>query len=251
MGKRLTFSVAFAVCLIITIAAAIFVQAQPAQTCETPPQNLPPGSIVNYLDGANVGLQLPPAANQSHPVNLRIIVSHIYAESDYGGPDVMQVQIWASALNQYVGAAILSTNPNETAIAWIKSVVNGTPIWTPPTMMNYFVPTPDELQVFLDEDVLIANLSTSFNVTLPAALGGNFTIPPMSLMFRPIAPGFAHEDTTVLPKPRYSGWTIEASHVDVPAWVRTFIPAWVANAPVETVGTLMMNGTTIYIPPAT
>ena len=92
----------------------------------------------------------------------------------------------------------------------------------------------------------MANLTTSFNVTLPAALGGNFTLPPMTLMFRPIAPGFAHQETMVIPS---SGWTIQLTHTDVPAWARVTIPTWVGNAPVETVGTILVNGTTTYTPP--
>ena len=249
MRKRLIFSIASTIFLAATIFAVVFAQAQPAQTCETSASDPSTGNIVTTSDGANVILQLPQGV-PSHPVNLRIIVTQITGSSDgSGNPNTMQVYIWVPAMNQYVGAAILSTNTNESAINWIKGIVNGTPIWTPPALENYFVPTLDEYQIWMDGDVLMANLTTSFNVTLPDALGGNFTLPPMTLMFRPIALGFAHQETTVLPAPLYSGWTIEMSHTDVPAWVRVEIPMWIANAPVETVGTMMLDGTAIYIPP--
>jgi hypothetical protein len=260
LRKRLTFSIAFSVCLIVTIAAAILAQGQPAQTCETTaqdiPQDLPSGSVVDYGNGAIVALQLPPVGgNMTHPVNLRLMVTDIYGSSEgdipAAGIDVIQVFVWVPAMNQYVGVAILTTNTNQTAIERVESIVNGTPIWNPPTMMNFFVPTADQLQVYMDnDDVLFVNLTTSVNITLPAALGGNFTLPPMTLMFRPIAPGFAHNETAVLPKPPYSGYTMQLMHTDVPAWVRATIPMWLANAPVETVGTMMLDGVAIYIPPS-
>ncbi len=239
MRKRLFFATVLAVCLAATITAAVFAQAQPSTAPATTNNVVIPG------DGANVNLQLP-EGSISRPVNLRITVAHV-TESDGTIVDVMQVFAWVPARNAYLGIAILSTNINASAIEWVKSIVNGTPIWTPPALMNYFTPTPEQLQITIDNDnVLMANLTASFNVTLPEALGGNFTLPPMTLMFRPIAPGFAHEETMVVP---FSGWTVQLSHTEVPAWVRAEIPMWSANAPVETVGTLMLNGTTTYIPP--
>ena len=133
----------------------------------------------------------------AHPVNLVISVTHIDNRSDYGGPDVMQIAVWVPTMNSFVPVAILSTNTNTSAITWIKSVVNGTPIWSPPALQNYFVPTPSQLQVTVNNSVVIANLTTSVNVTLPDALGGNFTVPAMTLMFVPIASGFAHNETTI------------------------------------------------------
>jgi hypothetical protein len=243
LRKRLTLAAFLAILLAASISAAVF-----AQTPTPPPTTS--SNVVTYTNGANVNLQLP-AGNSSHPVNLRIIVTAVDPKSDYGGPSVMQIFLWVPSLNQYVGVAILSTNTDPNAIAWIKGVINGTPIWTPPALMNYFVPPADQLQVYMDGDVLWANLTASFNVTLPAALGGNFTIPPMTLMFSPIGAPFAHDETMVFPKPQFSGWTVQMSHTDVPAWVRVVIPMWIPNAPIEVVGTLSLDGTAIYIPPST
>jgi len=246
LRKRITFAAFFTILLAATIVVAVYAQAQTTQ----PNTDANNSNVVTYIDSGIVNLQVP-NGSINHPLNLRILVTKVNETSDFGGPSVMQIYVWAPSLNQYVGAAILSTNTNQTAIDWILSVVNGTPIWTPPTMENYFVPTTDQLNVSLMENILWANLTTSFNVTLPDALGGNFTIPPMTLMFIPIANGFAHEEITMLPKPPFSGWTINASHTDVPAWVRVIIPMWVGNGPVESVGTLALNGTAIYIPPST
>ena len=154
-------------------------------------------------------------------------------------------------MNQYVTVAVLSTNTNQSAINWIQGVLNATPVWSPPAMQNYFTPTENQFKVYMTGDILWANLTTSYNVTLPAVLGGNFTLPPMTLMFVPIGEGFAHQETTTLPKPTYSGWSIQMNHIDVPAWARVTVPTWVVGAPIETVGTLIINGTTIYVPPAT
>lgn len=245
MRKRVTFAALFAALLSATIIAAVYAQAQ-----TTPPSdqmNANP-NVVTYSNSGMVNLQLP-NGSLNHPLNLRIIIIQINETSDFGGPNVMEIQLWVPTMNQYVGVAILSTNTNQTAIDWILNVVNGSPIWSPPMMQNYFVPTTDELQIGMLGDILWANLTASYNVTLPEALGGNFTIPPMTLMFVPIAESFAHEEVMVLPKPQLSGWTINTTHTDVPAWVRVEIPMWLAHTPVETVGTLALNGTTIYIPP--
>jgi hypothetical protein len=206
-------------------------------------------NITAYSNGANVAISLP-QGNTTHPLDLRIAVSHIDPRSDYGGPDTLSLYIWAPAMNMYVPVAILSTNTDPDAITWIKGVMNNTPIWTPPTMMNYFTPTTNQFKVYMDGDNLWVNSTASYNITLPAQLGGNFTLPPMTLMFIPIGQGFAHQETTVLAKPQYSGWTIQMSHTDVPAWVRLVIPAWVGNSQVEVVGTMMLDSTTVYIPPS-
>ena len=126
--------------------------------------------------------------------------------------------------------------------------MNGTPIWTPPTMQNYFTPTPSQLQVWKEGPVIMANLTAPFNVTLPSTLGGNFTLPPMTLMFRPIASGFAHNETFVVPS---SNWTITSEHIDVPAWVRFTSPMWLGPGQIETSGTIVKNDVTTYTPPAT
>jgi len=162
----------------------------------------------------------------------------------------MTIDIWTPSLNQYVIIAAISTNTDPTAITWIQGVLNNTPAWTPGAMENYFVPTPDQYQVYMAGDIVWANLTTSYNITLPDALGGNFTLPPMTLMFVPIGEGFAHEETTYLAPPM-SGWTIMSSHTDFPAWVRVQIPMWLGSTPVETVGTIMLDDTSIYMPPTT
>ncbi|MCW3999851.1 MAG: hypothetical protein NWE93_06400 [Candidatus Bathyarchaeota archaeon] len=243
MRRRFAVSSTLAVLVAAMLTAAVILaSANPTPAAST-------GAVVTHGNGGIVTLALPPSS--SHPVNLRISVVDVSNESDYGGPDVMEIYVWVPNMNSYVPVAILSTNTNASAIDWIKQVVNGTPIWTPPTMPNYFTPNASQLQVWMDDDgVLMVNLTTSVNVTLPSALGGNFTIPPMTMMLRPIATGFAHNESLTLAKPTYSGWTINMTHTDVPAWVRVQIPMWLGTAPVETVGTIITDGTTTYTPPA-
>ena len=241
LRKWLVISVFLVIFLAATLSFAVFAQSQTPSTASS--------NVVTYANGGNVILSLPQGV-PSHPVNLRIAVSDISDKSDFGGPDVMQVSVWAPALNTYVQVAILSTNTDPAAIAWIKGVVNATPVWSPPALQNYFVLAADQLQVWMDGPILMANLTTSVSVTLPDALGGNFTIPPMTLMFRPIDSGFVHDETIVLAKPQFSGWTINSTHVDVPSWVRVIVPAWLGSTHFETVGTQTIHGTTTYIPPA-
>ncbi len=223
--------------MVTIIALTIFAQAQPTA--------IPSNNLVNTGNGAVVSMQLPPGV-PSHPVNLRVSIMAVDNTSTTEGANVMEFYLWVPTMNSYLPVAIVSTGTNQTVMSTVKSIVNGTPIWTPPVMMNLFTANASQLQVSMKDQTLFANLTASFNVTLPDSLGGNFTIPPMSLMFIPIATGFAHNETTVIPS---SNWTITLSHIDVPSWVRVSIPMWLGSAPIEVVGTMLLNGTTTYIPP--
>ena len=245
MRKRITLTAILGIVLAAILTGAAVIAQTPTPTAQPNPVTK---NVVTSGNGANVNIEVP-NGTINHPLKLRIIVMAVDENSDYGGPSVMNVYIWVPSANQYVGVAILSTNTNQSGINWIHQVVNGTPIWSPPTLQNYFVPTDNQFTVYMDGDILWANLTTSYNVTLPAALGGNFTLPPMTLMFVPIGEGFAHQELSTLPKPAYSGWSIQSTHTDVPSWVRVSIPAWSPNAPIETVGTMTTDSTTIYIPP--
>lgn len=242
MRKRITLTAILGVLLAAILTGAAVLAQTPTPTPSTK------SNINTYADGANVIVSFP-QGNITHPLNLRIGASHVDPRSDYGGPDVLTIYIWVPSMDRYVSVAILSTNTNPDAITWIKGVFNNTPVWTPPIMMNFFTPTANQLRVYMDGDNMWVNSTASYNITLPAQLGGNFTLPPMTLMFIPIGEGFAHQETTVLPKPQYSGWTIQMSHTDVPAWVRVIIPAWAGNTHIEVVGTMTLDGTAIYIPP--
>lgn len=248
MRKRLPLVVVFSILLASSITLAVFAQAQTENSSETETTDAP-SNVVDYVDaGGNVILTLP-NGSINHPLNLRILANKINDSSDLGALNLMEIQIWYPTANMYVNVAILQTNTNPEAIVWAKNLVNGTPVWTPPLMQNYFTLTEEELQMYTEGDIFWVNLTASVNVSLPAVLGGNFTVPPMTLMFVPIGESFPDQQTTVLPKPKYSGWTIENSHIDTPAWVRTEIPMWVSNAAVESVGTMIADGTMVYIPP--
>jgi hypothetical protein len=241
MKKRLTFILA------ILLGAALAAAAVLAQTPTNTPQAT--SNINTFANGGAVSITLP-NGSINHPLNIRMAASRIDPNSDYGGPDVMTFYIWNTALNRYIPVAILSTNTDPTAIAWIKEVLNNTPVWTAGVMENYFVPTPDQYQVYRVGDIVWVNSTVSYTVTLPEALGGNFTLPPMTLMFIPIGEAFEHEETTYLAPPM-SGWTIAANATDYPAWVQVQIPTWLGPTPIECVGTIMLDITQVYMPPST
>lgn len=243
MRKRLTiiFSALF-------LGAALAAAAVLAQTPTPSPEANQ--NVNTYSNGGTVAVTLP-NGSISHPLNIRMSVARIDPNSDHGSPDVMTFAVWSQALNRYVPVAVLSTNTDPAAIAWIQEVLNNTPVWTVGVMENYFVPTTDQFQVYRVGDIVWVNSTASYTLTLPAALGGNFTIPPMTMMFIPIGEAFEHEETTYLPPPTYSGWTIMSSGTDYPAWVRVEIPTWLGPYSIETVGTITLDVTQIYIPPST
>ncbi len=239
MRKRFVLSVILSVCLAATITTTLFTQAAPIK--------IPSVDIVTYTEGANFALHLPQGV-PSHPVDLRISVSSISDKSDYGGANSLSVSIWVSTLNSYVPVALITTSTSNSAVGFLRTVFNGTPVWTPPLMTNIVTATANQLQVWKEEDrVIMANLTASFNVTLPATLGGSFTIPPMEIMFRPLAPGFQHSETITLAA--FSRWTITTTHTDLPAWVRFTSLVWMRAGQIETSGTIVWKDTTTYTPP--
>ena len=243
MRKRLT--IIFSALFLGTVLAATAVLAQ---TPTSAPQAT--SEIYTYGNGGTVTITLP-NGSISHPLNIRMGVPRIDPSSDHGGPDVMTFYIWSANLNRYIPVAVLSTNTDPTAIAWIKEVLNNTPVWTAGVMENYFIPTPDQFQVYRVGDIVWVNSTASYTVTLPEALRGNFTLPPMTLMFVPIGEAFEHQETTYLSPPTYSGWTIMSTATDYPAWVQVQIPTWLGPYPIECVGTIMTDTTQVYTPPST
>lgn len=207
--------------------------------------------ITFYGSGGDVILQLPSGV-PSHPTNLRVEVYDFNKDSSFGAMDAMFVAVWVPAVNRYFAGAIISDNPNPDFYAFAKTVLNGTPFWSPLAgMENIFQVADEELEVRRHGDVLMANLTKSINVTLSTIpWGGNFTLPPIALEFRGIGDVFRDEASTLLPKPLMSGYTISQTFLDKPAWVRVWIAQWLGSLPVyRTVGTLILHTARTYIPP--
>lgn len=204
-----------------------------------------------YGSGGDVILQLPSGV-PSHPINLRFEVYDFNKESSFGAMDAMFVAVWVPAINRYFAGAVISDNPNPDFYAFAKTVLNGTPFWSPLAgMANIFQVADEELEVRRHGDVLMANLTKPINITLSTIpWGGNFTLPPIALEFRGIGDVFRDEASTLLPKPLMSGYTISQTFLDKPAWVRVWIAQWLGSLPVyRTVGTLILHTARTYIPP--
>jgi len=208
------------------------------------------GSLITfYGNGGSVFLQLPTGI-PSHPTTMQIEVYDFDRRSYFGAMNVMVVYLWVPARNSPASVAICSDNPNPDFYAFAKMLFNNTPVWTPPIMPNIFQVADKELEVRKHGDTLTANLTVPLNITLPAPLGGSFTLPPTALEFRGIGDAFNDEGTvSLLPSPPLSGYTITMKFIGKPAWVRLWIKPWIGVFPISFDGTLFMRATRTYTPP--
>jgi hypothetical protein len=225
-----------------SISVAIFAAGQSQLANEA-------AAVSYHSNDGYVIVQLP-QGTPNHPTTLYIAVSNTVNQSDPMGNSMMEIHLWDPNTNQYLPVAVLTTYKDNSTISLIQSVLNNTLAWTPPTMMNIINLTTNQLYVWMDGPMLVANLTVPITITLPPAWGGNIILPPMTLWFVPIAQGFTNSEMWTLPKPIFSGWTVNSTYTDTPAWVRVSIPTWLGPTPVETVGSMALNDTTNYIPPA-
>jgi hypothetical protein len=234
--------------LVLTVAAVplavLFVVAVVAPTLGQTGSSNSNSQIVIGGSGGEVALQLPPG-NPSHPTDLVIGVSRINSTP---AVDVMSVYLWVSNSNMYVPVAEITDNQNQTDVEWIKSMVNGSPVWNPPAAKNVFIVNNTTLEVTKVDDMIVANLTMPVNITLPAAFGNNFTLPPMTLYFHPIGASFNENKNFTIP---FTNWTVTINAEVMPAWVQVHIPQWLGpTTSYKNVGEINVKTTVTYTPPA-
>ncbi|MGE5637389.1 MAG: hypothetical protein ACM3WQ_01675 [Chloroflexota bacterium] len=221
-----------------------------------------------------VVLQVPPGSGAvaNHPTDLALNPYHFARNNklfDYAGYDEMWVAIWIPSTNKHVPVAIITDNLNPEAANFYKKIYAGSPITE-----NIIVVEDVELEVWTETswtnygwgrssghvangDALIANLTRSVEIKFgdhfPQFKSFNFTLPPLSLMFRQIGDDYRiekGEEVTMLNHPPYtSGYSITRYGWSKPAWVATKIPAWFGPYPNFAAGTMSNDWTIAHIPP--
>jgi hypothetical protein len=161
----------------------------------------------------------------------------------------MIVSRWIPLLNTMTPVAIITDSDNADYIALLKAAWAGWPVWFPPVMENVIQVADDELEVWSRGDVVTANLTVSVPITLSAGAGGNFTLPPTTIVFRGIGDAYSDQITSEFPKPLFSGYKITFKATDKPAWVSVDIPTWLKGSGIEFVGILNLHETMTYIAP--
>jgi hypothetical protein len=263
MKRKLVFVTILALSLVAIVAVAAVIPALAFGKKNT-------NANVMYSDEAGVAVELPPpgGAIAGHPTNLALS-PYDYGRSPNGAPgaDVLVIYIWVSAMNNYIPIAVINDQPPT---AEIKAVWNGTPVYLEVNGVvirnNIKTVADKELDIWTDttwtrdgwggcgcgyytkSEAFIANLTVPVGpldyTGLPPIFGSTWTVPAMTLTFRPIAEGYHSEETAVLP----SGITIKSTYTSVPAWVRTSIPAWLNMGPAD-VGTIRKGVVTTFTPP--
>ncbi len=251
MNRKILIAV-FVISLSIVMTVAAFAPALARKKIDE-------GAIVSTGQHGEVILQLP-AGVPSHPTCLRLVADDHDRKSAFGAGDSMTVALWIPQYNGFMPVALISDNDDPELFVSMKKIFNNSFIWNP-IMPNILNVTDQDLDVWSKHDVLFANLTKSMKITLPfnlmvgtpyAAWGNlTFTLPPLTLTFRPIAKGFHFEESlTLLPHPPLSGYSIEVTSWQTPAWVTAEIPSWLRTAWLEASGHICTHLTSTFTPPA-
>jgi hypothetical protein len=242
--------------ILALISAVTLTVAIIAPTIATIPENFT--DVVSYGSHGEVILQLPTAI-PSHPACIRFVANDLNNKSTYGSSDSLIVALWFPSYNGFIPVAMITDATSE-GVNVIKQVWNNTPVWMPPLLLNVINVSSNVLEVWCEKDVIIANLTVPQRIVLPFdQMNGTiyqpfgnqtFTLPALTLTFRPIAHGFDYEEIAPLPRPPFSGWTVAINSWQAPAWVQAKIPAWLRGAQFEATGHICTNLIEKFTPPA-
>jgi hypothetical protein len=217
--------------------------------------------VTAYGQHGEVILQLP-AGNPSisNVTTVRFVASEFNEKSTFGAYDTFIVALWIPSINQFVPVAQINSVNNSDLDAFLRTIYLNTPIWNT-LMPNIIDLSSKDFSVWMEDGVIIANLTTTVKITLPFnlmvgtpyATWGNqtFNLPPLTLMFRPTAQSFDFKESTLLAKPPFSGYTLDIKSHMSPAWVKADIPTWVKGAWLECSGHICTDLVQTAIPPAT
>lgn len=277
LRKKLVLTI-FAILLAGSMLAGVFLLA-PASSQVNAAQ------YQNKGTGALVYLNLPPAPNatsppapsgtSSRPSDL-LLRAYDLPNSTFAGPhDALMVYLWIPQRNSYNPVALI-TDANDTSV--YQKVWNGTFIWYNTTvasssLFNIIKVSDQDLQIWTQNskasgpdsdikshDMLVVNLTTSVNVTLPFNLWpqpsqsyGNlsFTLPPLTFTFININKNGYYSADSIAALP--SGWKYQpVAEMRTPAWVEERVPLWLGTtSPLEVVGHIDWGYSQTYTPPTT
>jgi hypothetical protein len=240
----------FTVAILAFAAAALVFIPTIAQSNQT--AGIISGSSVVHLKGGVVTLHLPPGGGNltGRPADLQITASDVQSgEGVFFGPGLsVHVSLWVPDLNAYVPVASVSDNQNPAFYNWSQQVGRGSPV-----AQNTIIVSNGTLLVTSKGEIWTINMTKPVNIKfgdpLPAFWKAlNFTLPPFTLEFHPIGVAFKTDLVTAVPT---SGWTIQSSAIQQPAWTRVWIPAWLGASPIAFDGALNLQSNATYIPPKT
>lgn len=258
--NRKFLAVSACLCLLAGIFVGVAAQTSSNATTVTTTQRY------TYGEHGEVILQLPPPSNlpnsstPSHPTNLRLIAIGNNNRSSFGAFSSLIVALWIPVYNTFVPVAQINSVSKPELDTYLQTVYNNTPIWNPLMHNIINLNSSQNLNVWREDRIIIANLTTPVTITLPfnlmngtnyAAWGNQtFTLPPLTLIFHPIAPPVPLHEAVYLAPP-FSGYTIDTTSLMSPAWVRADIPLWVKGAWLECSGHICTEVVQTGIPPTT
>jgi hypothetical protein len=265
MNRKIS-AIVLSLSLVVIVTVAAFA---PTLADNNKGQNKDNLNVVTYGQHGEVVLQLPTPSNAtppaapgtpSHPTCLRLVANEYDKKSTFGAYNTLLVALWIPVANTFVPVAQINDVSNPDLDAYLHALFNNTPVWNS-IMPNVIDVNDHDLDVWKEGEVIMVNLTTTVKITLPFnlmigtpyAVWGNqtFSLPPMTLMFRPTAHGFEWEESTVLvPHPPFSGYTIKLNSLMSPAWVKVDIPTWIKGSWLECSGHICTHIVQIGIPPA-
>lgn len=237
--KKVLVSVIIPVCAAIAVLLGVLV---------LPPQTsaVTVTSTTNSYGGLTI-IQLPPTGgNATNPaMTFKFEFWHTTTGTgNFTGPgDFLRVWLFVPQLNLFSPVAMVVSNPNSSAIANVRLMVNNTAI-----APNVIPATPSQFLISnTTNNVILANLTIPLNIILgpPLPLTGNITIPPMAIELR----GFDGTFTETSMTPLRSGYNITSTVTAMPAWARIWIPSMLGATAWMTEGSLAVQAVDIMMAP--
>jgi hypothetical protein len=249
MKRSHLFGTILALVLAISVAVATIV---PALAHNKPEDPHAPGTLKSYGYGGYVLLQLPSPSTPSHPYNLRLGVNHFDERSANGEEDYIDIYVWCAAFpggSRFVWLGGITDS--QAGFDFIKALYTG------------FVGAETskkvedmDLEISKKGDVLTVNLTKTIVYEIgdpwPQHLKDlNFTLPPMTLIFRGFDEVYKEEGApnTLAPPASGAGWTQQRTDWRKPAWVEVSISAWYRQFLIHTEGYITTKFAMTWTPP--
>jgi hypothetical protein len=245
---------------------------------------------IDLVIPSNATYPAKPGGATNHPTNIGFLALDADRRSTPGAFDQLTVYIWDPASQRETPVLAITDNPTQAEFLktfwnntylWYPTPLPLQPILGPNMFPNVILVQPNELEIWTESsrtyngwdhkgcydtsETLWVNLTTPVKSTLTnfiinySAPSGSparsanvtFTLPPLTMFFRPLDDGFPREETFIAAGwPGASGYTQKIEYSEVSARVNVQIPSWLGTD-FDFIGTTWDNFIAKTSPPQT
>ncbi len=184
-----------------------------------------------YSRGGNVILNLP-EGGKCNKTDIKFTFFDSDRRSTKGANDFIEVDLWLPTQSRFMPVAIINDNP--VALDSMKEMLSGLPF------VQYIQVADDELQVWKNNDKIIANLTKAVDIIFGNLDGTpfasfkalNFTLPAMTVTLVKTASVYDIKEETASYSgwPGASNWIVETKRWVAPGFAEVVIPGWLGTS---------------------